>query len=282
MQNQDTISWINLSFPDLTNVQPLGQGGQKLVFSARHPADREIVLKLIHPSEDPEAVRREILAVQQIVTVRVPRILEVGRIDTPMGSSIWLREQRIMGITLRERLRSGPLSLVELFRFGTHVLEALADAETAHIVHRDVKPDNVMVDINSDYWLLDFGIARHLTMSPITPAANVFGKFTPGYAPPEQFRNIQSEIDARADLFAFGVTFYECATGLQPFQVGAANPLDVLRRVENDPVPRLNLACNESDSLADLISALTQRRRDHRPATVRQSRLWFDDIVAAN
>ena len=282
MQNLNTISWINSSFPDLTNVQLLGQGGQKLVFSAEHPSEGDVVLKLIHPSQDAEGVRREILAVQQIATVRVPAILAVGSMATPLGNHIWIREQRIIGMTLRERLRVGPLTIAELLRFGEQVLEALVNAEEAHIVHRDVKPDNIMIDSNGDYWLLDFGISRHLRMTPITPATHPFGKFTPGYAPPEQFRNIQNEIDARADLFAFGVTFYECATGRHPFQDGAANPLEVLRRVENDVFPRLVLACQASDSLADLVSASTQRRRDHRPANVRQAQLWFQDVVDAN
>ena len=141
-------------FPELSNIQALGQGGQKLVFSAHHASEGDVVLKIIHPSQDPEGVRREILAVQQITTIRVPRILAVGRVDTPIGSCIWIREQRIVGITLRERLQTGPLSVGELFRFGTQVLEALADAEKATIVHRDVKPENIMVDTNGDYWLL--------------------------------------------------------------------------------------------------------------------------------
>jgi len=252
------------------------------VFSAQHASDGDVVLKLIHPSQDPEGVRREILAVQQIATSRVPRVLAIGTVHTPIGSCIWIREQRIMGVTLRERLQQGPLSIPELFNFGTKVLEALSDAERANIVHRDVKPENIMVDTAGNYWLLDFGISRHLTMSPITPVAHSFGKFTVGYAPPEQFRNIQNEIDARADLFAYGVTFYECATGRHPFRDGAENELEVLRRVENDTVPRLLLPCADSSSLADLISALTQRRRDHRPATVADARSWFQDIVSAN
>lgn len=281
MQNPNTLLWISNSFPELTTIDELGQGGQKLVYSAHHPSDGEVVLKIIHPSQDPEAVRREILAVQQIAATRVPRILAVGRVDTPIGSCIWIREQRIVGMTLRERLQSGPLPMDELFRFGAQILEALSDAERAHIVHRDVKPENIMVDTSGDYWLLDFGISRHLSMSPITPAAHAFGKFTPGYAPPEQFRNIQSEIDARADLFAYGVTFYECSTGRHPFQDGAANQLAVLRRVENDAVPPLSLPCVAAASLTDLVSALTQRRRDHRPATVADARVWFQDIVSA-
>jgi serine/threonine protein kinase len=281
MSNQNPLSWINSSFPELSNIQALGQGGQKLVFSARHAAEGDVVLKIIHPSEEPEAVRREILAVQQIATSRVPTILGVGRVDTQIGSCIWIREQRIIGVTLREKLQAGPLSIQELFTFGTQVLEALADAERAKIVHRDVKPENIMSDTNGHYWLLDFGISRHLSMTPITPAASAFGKFTPGYAPPEQFRNIQNEIDARADLFAYGLTFYECATGVHPFKDGAANALEVLRRVENDPVPRLSLPCRASGSLADLISALTQRRRDHRPSTVSDAQLWLREVVDA-
>ena len=281
MPNQNTFTWITSSFPELSNIQTLGQGGQKLVFSGQHASEGNVVLKIIHPSQDPEGVRREILAVQQIATIRVPRILAVGRVDTPIGSCIWIREQRIVGQTLRERLQAGPLSIDELFTFGTQVLEALADAEKANIVHRDVKPENIMMDTNGNYWLLDFGISRHLTMTPITPAAHAFGKFTPGYAPPEQFRNIQNVIDSRADLLAYGVTFYECAIGRQPFQYGAANPLEVLRRVENDALPRLSLPCAASGSLSDLISALTQRRRDHRPLTVVDAQSWFQDIVNA-
>jgi serine/threonine protein kinase len=280
MQNQNLL-WISSQFPDLSNIQALGQGGQKLVFAAHHPSDADVVLKIIHPSQDPEAVRREILAVQQIATARVPRILAVGRVDTPIGSCIWIREQRIVGMTLRDRLQRGPLSISELFKFGSQVLEALSDAEKANIVHRDVKPENIMVDTSGDYWLLDFGISRHLSMTPITPLGHAFGKFTLGYAPPEQFRNIQSEIDGRADLFAYGVTFYECATGRQPFRDGAANQLEVLRRVENDVLPRLSLPCRASSSLTDLVSALTQRRRDHRPATVSDAQAWFQDIVNA-
>jgi eukaryotic-like serine/threonine-protein kinase len=281
MQNQNTFSWINNSFTDLTNLNPLAQGGQKLVFSAEHPTDGDVVLKIIHPFQDPEVVRREILAVQRVGAARVPRILDIGQVDTPMGRCIWIREQRIIGMTLRERLQSGQLSTDELFRFGMQTLESLVDAEKAHIVHRDVKPENIMVDQYGDYWLLDFGISRHLSMSPLTPLTSAFGKFTLGYAPPEQLRNIQTEIDARADLFAYGVTFYECATGIQPFRDGAANEFEVLRRVENDTLPPLLVPCKASRSLSDLINAMTQKRRDHRPATVSEALLWLQEVVKA-
>lgn len=281
MPSQDTHAWISSKFPELKNIEPLAQGGQKFVYSAQHSTEGDVVLKIIHPLQDPEVVRREILAVQQVGAARVPMILGVGQVGTPMGQCIWLREKRINGVPLRERLQSGPLTTVELFKFGTQILESLVEAEKAKIVHRDVKPENIMVDHGGDFWLLDFGISRHLTMTPITPPTLSFGKFTLGYAPPEQLRNIQIEIDARADLFALGVTFYECATGKQPFRDGAANEIEIVRRVENDLFPSLLLPCKASTSLADWLSALTQKRRDHRPANVCEALAWLREVVDA-
>lgn len=280
MQNPN-LHWLAATFPDLNNIGLLGQGGQKLVFSARHPSDGDVVLKIIHPSQNLEGVRREILAVQRIGSARVPRILEIGQINTQIGPSVWIREQRILGVSLRERLQQGPLTTDELLRLGVQTLEALAEAERASIVHRDVKPENIMVDVKGDYWLLDFGISRHLAMSPLTPLTQPFGKFTLGYAPPEQIRNVQYEIDARADLFAFGVMFYECATGQQPFINGAANEFEVIRRVENHVLPPLRLPCKEANSLTDLLSAITQKRRDHRPLTVADALDWMREIFNA-
>lgn len=280
MQNPNLI-WIARAFPDLSNINLLGQGGQKLVFSALHPSDGDVVLKIIHPSQNLEGVRREILAVQRIGSARVPQILDVGQVNTQMGPSVWIREQRIIGVSLRERLQQGTLAVDELLRLGVQTLEALAEAERASIVHRDVKPENIMVDVSGNYWLLDFGISRHLAMSPLTPLTAPFGKFTLGYAPPEQLRNIQNEIDARADLFAFGITFYECATGQHPFRDGATSEFEIIRRVENSVLPAIQLPCKDANSLADLVSAITQKRRDHRPATVADALTWMREILNA-
>lgn len=273
------LQWILNEFPNLQNINLIALGGQKLVLSATHPTDGDVVLKLINPLQDVEETRREILAVNQIASNRVPAILEVGLVNSPMGDLLWIREQRVPGSSLRDRLAKGPLAIAELFNLGIHILEVLAAAENAHIVHRDIKPENIMIDANGDFWLLDFGISRHLAMTPITPATRPFGKFTLGYAPPEQVRNLQTEIDSTADLFAFGVTFYESAVGINPFRSGAGNDLEILRRVDNDRLPELLLPIRENRSLADLIAAVTQKRRDHRPRTVYQVLDWMSKIV---
>lgn len=273
-----TLDWLRDQFPDLTDLNPLGQGGQKLVFSARHASEGDVVLKLILRADQPEMVEREILAVNQVQSPRVPRISETGHITTPLGPVVWLREQRISGQTVRDRVRASILPNRELFRLGLHVLEALAKAEEAKIVHRDVKPDNLMVDSHGDFWLLDFGLARHLQLDSLTASNLPFGKVTWGYSPPEQCRNLKATIDARADLFALGVTLHECATGTNPFRQGAANQLEVLRRVERDPLPALNLPGPKAAAFRDLVSAMTQKRRDHRPATVQEALVWMREI----
>jgi serine/threonine-protein kinase len=163
---------------------------------------------------------------------------------------------------------------------GLHVLEALAGAEEAQIVHRDVKPENVIMDANDDFWLLDFGIARHLKLESLTGTGQIWGKFTLGYSPPEQMRNLKPQIDSRADLFALGVTLYECATGRQPFRQPPASNLEVLKRVEALVLTPLNPQFSAGAKFRDLVDAMTQKRRDLRPATVQEALVWMQEICA--
>jgi serine/threonine protein kinase len=273
-----TAAWLANQFPDLSNIQPLSQGGQKQVFSAVHIRDGEVVLKLMHPQQDAARTKRELLAVAQVQSTRVPAILEQGTIQSPIGNCFWFREQRIAGQTIRDLLHSGPFQTHSLLRLGLHVLQALAAAERANIVHRDVKPENIILDPSGEFWLIDFGLARHLALDSLTATANAFGHVTWGYAPPEQCRNIKHEIDGRADLFAVGVTLYECATGLNPFRHNAASALEILQRVETWPLPRLMIQMNAAADFADLVQALTQKRRDHRPRSVQEAYQWMKDI----
>jgi serine/threonine-protein kinase len=267
-----------VQFPDLSNIAPLNSGGQKIVFEARHPNDGNVVLKLINPGQPNETTDREVLAVQIVQSPRVPRILGQGRIQTPIGELVWLREQRVIGQTVRQALNGGAFAKRALLRLGLHVLEALARAEEAQIVHRDVKPDNVMLDGSGDYWLLDFGIARHLTLQSLTGTGQIWGKFTLGYSPPEQMRNLKPQIDSRADLFALGVTLHECATGRHPFRQPPASDLEILKRVETLTLAPLALTFPTANEFRDLVDAMTQKRRDLRPSSVQEALGWMQEI----
>lgn len=270
--------WLQNNFPDLSGLQLLSHGGQKHVFSAGHPVDGDVVLKILKPT-DLVTVEREILAVQKVASPRVPTIFAHGSIPGPLGASYWIREQRIVGPSVRELIKSGSLSLPDLVSMTHSVLEALAAAEREKIVHRDVKPDNMIRDALGNFWLIDFGLARHLTLASATATALPFGKLTLGYAPPEQTRNIKSEIDSRADLFALGVTIVECATGIHPFWAGARDELEVLKRVESFPLQPLMLTgLKQPRQFADLVSAMTQKRRDQRLRSVSEALVWVQEI----
>ncbi|MDE3180836.1 MAG: serine/threonine protein kinase [Acidobacteriota bacterium] len=272
--------WLTAQFPDLTGIAALGGGGFKRVFSARHAKEGNVVLKLIHPQQSLETTRREILAVNQVQSQRVPKIIAVGQITTPLGNSVWFLEQRVMGATVREMLRAGPLSTQSLLKLALHILETLASAEAVRIVHRDVKPENLICDATDDFWLIDFGIARHLQLQSQTASGLPFGKMTMGYAPPEQCNNVKSEIDSRADLFALGVTMYECADGRHPFLHPPASFVEVLRRVESLPLVPLQFSFPAGREFWDLLDAMTKKRRDHRPRSAREAFEWMQEIFS--
>jgi serine/threonine-protein kinase len=266
-------AWLAQQFPDLSGLTPVAGGGQKWVYRATHRRDGNVVLKVIKPGSDAERIKREILAVQRIASPRVPRILDTNLLVLPMGQFVWLREQLVPGRSVRAVIDSRVLSPEELRRLAEHALEALEAGERVRIVHRDVKPDNLMLDATGSFWLLDFGIARHLDLESATPTAQHYGVFTPGYAPPEQFNNLKREIDSRADLFALGVTLWECATRRNPFRDGIRDGLEVLRRVESislDRVDRTDL----DPALRDLIYSLTRPRADHRPSSAQDALAW--------
>jgi len=274
-----TPQWLSQQMPDLSGLTPLGEGGQKWVFAGRHTQDGDVVIKLIKPSGDIERTRREILAVRQISSPRVPAVLDVGMLHSPWGDIIWLRERRVSGESVREIIRArGPLPKEGVLCLGLCMLEALVDAARVRIVHRDVKPENIMRSNDGSYWLLDFGIARHLDLSSLTPSAALGGPGTLGYAPPEQFRNKKRDLDGRADLFALAVTLVECISGRHPYRDGARDAPEVVRRIEGSPLVVPRIAWDPERRFSELVSSMGQRRVDCRPQDARQALEWMREL----
>lgn len=270
--------WLADNFPEIVEITPLGAGGQKWVFSGKHCRHGSVVLKLFHAGCDDGRAEREISAIQSIACARIPKIHESGIVSAPSFDILWIVEQRVPGVPLRELLNIG-LSDDQILYITEHILEALAAAESARIVHRDVKPENIQVDIaGGSAWLLDFGIARHLDLSSLTATDNIFGPCTAGYAPPEQFKNFKREIDGRADLFSLGVTMYEAIEGTNPYREGVRDALEMLHRTQTVALPAISRLIEPSGSFVDLISAMTQTRPDHRPGSVIEALEWIKDI----
>lgn len=269
-------TWLARQLPNLTNLQPLVAGGQKQVFTATHAIDGDVVIKLMHSGSDPARTKRELEAATKVQARRMPRILEHGQLAGNMGTVVWFREQRILGQVLTDRIRAGTLSHHNLLRLALHVSETLAAAEAVSIVHRDVKPGNIIVDQRGEYWLIDFGVARHLDLESLTSTAAPGGWGTIGYAPAEQCRNDKPNIDARADLFALGVTLYEAATGRNPHVDGARDRFEVIKRASTQQLPRLGSPF--PGDFADLVATLAQPNLVHRCQTAREAYEWIKDL----
>ncbi|MCC7071756.1 MAG: serine/threonine protein kinase [Deltaproteobacteria bacterium] len=269
-------AWVRQNFAALSDVRHVGTGGQKSVFRAKHPTDGDVVLKaILKPSSD-ERISREILAVQTVSSLRVPKIFETGTV----GQTVWIREQCVTGDSLRARLRKADrLKYADLLRLQEQVLDALHAAEAKKIVHRDVKPDNIMCDVDGSFWLLDFGLARFIEMESLTATGPFGGVGTAGYAPEEQYRNKKKEIDGRADLFALGVTLWESHNGAHPFTVGARDFFEVARRIEGSPPARLAIVGDDGNELSAMIATFMHRRRDYRPSSVKEALDWTRDLI---
>ena len=188
------------------------------------------------------------------------------------GGTCYLAMELLTGVTLRQRLKTGPLDLQQTLRITVQIAEALDAAHRLNIIHRDLKPDNVHLGDRPNrpdfVTLFDFGIARlrdaaeegsHLR----TRSGVIMG--TPEYMSPEQWRGA-ADIDARADVYALGILLYECLAGKPPF---SGNLYEVMRAHVENPVPPLPGTSPEMRAMSVLVLAMLAKERVDRPANMR-------------
>jgi serine/threonine protein kinase len=239
------------------------------------PSGQRVVLKVFHQTADPERALRELSAVDGLDGHRVPKVLDSGMATSGVGDHTWFVEQFVEGSTLGAVLAVGIPDPRSVTRWADQTLATLVVAESIGVVHRDIKPANVIIDPAGDAWLIDFGIARHLGLLSVTSTSALMGPHSAGYAPPEQFGNSKHEVDTRADLFALGVTLYECLEGLNPYLVGASSRDEVLNRVASTDLPQVGLRDGVSPQLADLVQAMTRRALSQRPRSAADALEWL-------
>ena len=262
-------SEIQKQFTDLSDLRYYASGGQKSVYEAVHPVHGNVVLKLIDSAPDNERIMREIEIVRQHLFPHVPKILDSGTANIKSTKQLYLVEERIEGNDLRKVLQqNGRLPFSQVVKCLSSLLETIEALEKAHIVHRDIKPDNILLDRNDDFWLLDFGIARDLKKVSLTATSSRFGPFTDGYAPPEQVFNMKYMEDSRCDLYALGITAYELFCGHHP----AADQ-------RRDSEPMLELQDDQSGEIAGFVWTLMQNVQSLRPPSAQVARAWFLSIL---
>jgi predicted Ser/Thr protein kinase len=206
-------------FPQLEIIELIGQGGMGIVYKARQPRlDRLVALKIL-PVDVPrdgafaERFAREARALARLSHPSIVAVYDFGEVD----GMYYLLMEYVDGANLRQLERSGLLSPREALKIVPAICDALQYAHDQGIVHRDVKPENVLIDPQGRVKIADFGLAKILGRPTpdrgITQAQQVMG--TPNYMAPEQIEH-PLEVDHRADIYSLGVVLYEMLTGELP------------------------------------------------------------------
>src|SRR5512143_407735 len=215
-------------------VEAIGHGGMASVFKARQPAlDRYVAVKVLlpHQADTPEFRERFAREAKAIAQLNHPNILPV--IDYGQdGDLIYIVMKYVAGGTLAERLKR-PIDLATTTNLIAQIAAALDHAHQRGIIHRDVKPSNVLLDENEWVQLADFGLAKLLAGDQVLTSSGL-SMGTPAYLSPEQGQG--ATIDRHADIYSLGVMLYEMVTGRLPFT--AETPMGVIiKHIYEQPLP---------------------------------------------
>jgi serine/threonine-protein kinase len=234
----------------------LGRGGVGTVYRAHDSSlDRDVALKFLpaHPGMGPNADERLVLEARLAAALEHPNVCGLHEIGETADGRRFIAMACYEGETLKERLRRGPLAPDEAVEIAVQIARGLAAAHARGIIHRDVKPGNVMLGSDRVVRLLDFGVAT------MTTASLAGGGMTPGtvaYMSPEQARG--DALDPRTDLWSLGVVLYEMLAGGRPFQ--GPNVAALLEAVRGqDPEPIAKRRPGVTDSLARIVDRLLQK-----------------------
>lgn len=245
-------------------VEFIGRGGMGVVFRGRDRAlARDVAIKVLAPSlaASPTARERFFREARSAAAINNSNVATVHSVEESAQLPCMVMEY-VKGQSLRERLDDvGRLPLKELIRVGYQVASGLDAAHAKGIVHRDIKPGNILLEASSKrVRLTDFGLARVTTDDTLTQTGLLVG--TPGYIAPEVASG--DEADHRSDLFSFGCLLYVMATGEPPFR--ADSTMQSLRRVVDDEAPRARELIEELPAwLDELIASLLRKSPDDRP-----------------
>jgi serine/threonine protein kinase len=241
-EQRSSPGWVGRKLGEYELIERLGRAGQGEVWRAKHCWGGEVAIKLLRwnrrTEADLERFHREFLAAQSLNHPHLVRALHAGQED----DELFLVMELVKGRSLAEVVRQeGRLPVSQACDYVRQAAEGLAEAHAHGIVHRDVKPGNLLVDSEGTVKVADFGLALLLHLDTLTPA--LVGIGTPGYGPQEQFADAHS-VGISADVYGLGATLWALLTGTPP--PNSANPAPALREVRPD-VP---------EGLAELVAGM--------------------------
>jgi eukaryotic-like serine/threonine-protein kinase len=258
--------------------EKIGSGGMSSVYRAFDPTlERWVAIKLMHRdiSSDPdqlERFRREARAVAQLNHPHVVTVIDAGEDE----GAPYIVFEYVEGETLKDRIRrSGRLPVAEAVAYAIEIGRALECAHSHRLVHRDVKPQNVLIDPDGRAKVTDFGIARSLEAQGLTAPGRVLG--TTDYVSPEQA--LGHEVTEQSDIYSLGIVLYEMLTGEVPFQ--ADTQVAVAMKHVREPLPDVQRRRPEiSAALAAVVERATAKETRNRYATVDELVHDLEEVLA--
>jgi serine/threonine protein kinase len=199
-----------------TLVGAIGGGAFKQSFRAQAADGAEFALKILMRGTL-DRLDREIEAMQRCNHPNIGGLVAVERMRIPEGEVLYFIEQFQPGGTLTHELRKGAMAAPRVREIGKALSEALQHLDSLNLVHRDLKPDNIVLNAAGSPVIIDFGVVRDLGDESLTKTHLARGPGTPLFAPPEQLNNRKPLIDWRSDQFSLGVTLSYCALGVHPY-----------------------------------------------------------------
>ncbi len=244
----------------------VGTGGMSTVYRAFDTVlERQVAIKLMHreiagDSDQLERFRREARAVAQLNHPHVVGVIDAGEEGDPDRPTPYIVFEYVEGETLKQRIRrNGRLPVAESVAYAIEVARALGAAHDRQIVHRDVKPQNVLVDTEGAAKVTDFGIARTLHQEGLTADGRVLG--TTDYVSPEQA--LGHAVSGQSDLYSLGIVLFEMLTGDVPFK--GENQVAVAMKHVREQIPDVQLRRPEvSAALAAIVDRATAKELDRR------------------
>jgi predicted Ser/Thr protein kinase len=246
---------------DYEIIEELGRGGMAVVYRARERAlERDVAIKVLPLARtfDTELVERFQREARVSASLEHPHIIPIYRVGQSGRINFFVMKY-VHGLSLADMLEErGRLEPKEVERVLLEVGEALDHAHRHGVVHRDVKPDNIMKDQTGRYVVMDFGIAKSLGGEQLTQAGGSIG--TPRYMSPEQGRG--AKLDGRSDFYSLGVVAYHCLVGRAPFE--GDDPLAILYSHLHDPVPEPSLDSDDGRRVYSVTRRLLAKSPDDR------------------
>jgi serine/threonine-protein kinase len=263
----------------------IGRGAMGEVYRAMQLSlKRPVAVKRIaaHLLQEPQAVarfEREAQCVARVQSQHVVAVHDFGRHADGAGEQHWLLVMELVdgGASLGRLLaeRGGRLDWRTASSIALQVAEGLAAAGEFAVVHRDIKPDNILISRKGVAKVTDFGLAKASDSSAMTASGAVLG--TPLYMPPEACRG--AEVDARGDLYSLGCTWFHCLAGQPPFR--AASSVALLRAHCEEAAPDVRLFAPDTPmALAELVSRLLAKPADQRPSSARELVSLIEGLAA--